>query len=128
MARFLSEQWLQNQLELARDLPERPGVTARLQYVVTGAPDGEVRYQQSVLDGRLVEAATGNDPDADVTFKQTYADAREIAAGELDASAAFMQGRVKVAGDMGKVMALMPLTRSEEYLAVERELRNRTEY
>ena len=47
---------------------------------------------------------------------------------ELDPSAAFMQGRVKVVGDMGKVMALMPLTHSDEYRDAQVELAAQTEF
>lgn len=128
MVPYLSQAWLDLQLVAAKDLPERPGATARVQYVVTGAPEGEARYHQSVVDGRLAEVGLGDDPDAEVTLTQTYADAREVAAGELDASAAFMQGRTKVVGDMGKVMALMPVTQSAEYRAALAEVNRQTTY
>jgi hypothetical protein len=39
-----------------------------------------------------------------------------------------MQGRVKVVGDMGKVMALMPLTDSDEYRAALAALAARTAF
>ena len=42
---------------------------------------------------------------------ESYADDRLVQEGSLDPNAAFMQGRMKVAGDMAKLMALMPLTR-----------------
>ncbi len=128
MVAFLDQGWLDLHVELARDLPERPGVTARVQRVVTGAPGGEVRYHEHVVDGQLVEATIGDDPGAEVTLTLSSADARLIAEGELDASAAFMQGRVKVVGDMGKLMALMPLTQSEEHRAVLAELSRQTQY
>jgi predicted lipid carrier protein YhbT len=125
---YLSQAWLELQLVVTKDLPERPGATARVQHVVTGAPEGEVRYHQSVVDGRLAEVGLGDDPAAEVTLTQTYADAREVASGELDASAAFMQGRTKVVGDMGKVMALMPVTQSTEYQNALAELNRQTTY
>ncbi len=114
---FLSQAWLDLHTAAAADLPEHPGATARILHVVTGSPDGEVRYVQRTVDGRLQEATLGDDPTADVTLTQTYADAREIADGTVDLMAAFMQGRVKVVGDMSKLLALMPLTRSEEHRA-----------
>jgi len=128
MAKYLSKEWLDLHTALAGDLPERPGATARLQFVVTGTPDGEVRYFQSVVDGRLHEVGLGDDPAAELTLTQAYADARQIAEGGLDASAAFMQGRVKVVGDMGKVMALMPLTQSDEHQATLARVTAQTEY
>lgn len=125
---YLSQGWLDLQRTLAEALPERPGATARVQYVVTGAPAGEVRYVQSVVDGRIEELALGSDPAADVTLTQTYADAVQMAKGDLGPAVAFMQGRVKVVGDMGKVMALMPLTDSDEYRAIVAQVTDQTEY
>ncbi len=123
----LSQAWLDLQRELIGDLPERPGATARVQCVVSGTPEGEVRYTLVIVDGRLASAALGADPDAEVTFTQTYPDAVEIARGDLDPNVAFMQGRVKVVGDMGKVMSLMPLTTSPEYRAAVAEVGARTD-
>ena len=40
-----------------------------------------------------------------MTLTTGYADAVKIQKGELDANAAFMQGKVKVTGNMAKVMA-----------------------
>jgi predicted lipid carrier protein YhbT len=125
---YLSEAWLEAQRELVGALPERPGATATVQHVVSGGPDGEVRWVERIVDGRLTEVTLGDDPDADVTLTETYADAVQIARGELDANAAFMQGRVKVVGDMGKVMALMPLTDSDEYRTALAALAARTAF
>jgi len=125
---YLSQGWVDLLHSVASDLPERPGATARVQHVVTGTPDGEARYAQSVVDGRVEATTLGTDPEAEVTLTQTYADARRIAEGELDASAAFMQGRIKVVGDMGKVMALMPLTQSPEYRDALAEVSRQTAY
>jgi predicted lipid carrier protein YhbT len=127
-APYLSQAWLDLQLAVTKDLPERPGATARLQHVVTGTPEGDVRYHQAIVDGRLAEVGLGDHPDAEVTLTQTYADAREVAQGELDASAAFMQGRTKVVGDMGKVMALMPLLQSPQYRDALAEISRQTSY
>ena len=124
----LSQAWLDLQREVIGDLPERPGASARVQYVVSGAPDGEVRYTQELVDGRVAATALGTDAEAEVTFAQTYDDAVEIARGTLDANVAFMQGRVKVVGDMGKVMALMPLTDSDEYRGALAEVARRTAF
>jgi putative sterol carrier protein len=128
VAAFLSSEWIELQRQLAADLPERPGASARLQVVVTGTPDGEVTYVQQIEDGRLTEASLGRDDAADVTLTQTHADAVAIARGDLDANAAFMQGRVKVTGNMGSLMALMPLTQSPEYQAFLVALAEQTEF
>ncbi len=128
MARFLSQAWLDLHLAAAVGLPERPGATARVQHVVTGTPDGEVRYFQSLVDGRVSEVGLGDDAGAEVTYLQTYAAALEVARGEVGADVAFMRGRLKVTGDMGKVMDLMPLTTSGEYRSLIAEVSAQTEY
>jgi len=128
MARFLSQAWLDLHLAAAVGLPERSGATARVQHVVTGTPDGEVRYFQSLVDGRVSEVGLGDDAGADVTYLQTYAAALEVARGEVGADVAFMRGRLKVTGDMGKVMDLMPLTTSGEYRSLVAEVSAQTEY
>ena len=117
-APFLSEAWFELQRSLGAELPERPGATARVQHVVTGGPDGEVRYVHTVVDGRTTDVTVGGDDTADVTFTNTYGDAQALARGELDPSVLFMQGRTKMAGDMGKVLALMPVVRSDEQRAL----------
>ena len=117
-AAFLSEGWFEQLRTHGAELPERPGVSGRVQHVVTGTPDGEVRYVLTVADGRTADVSVGADDSADVTYTNTHADALALAAGELDPSVLFMQGRTKMAGDMGTVLALMPLTRSAEYRAL----------
>lgn len=125
---FLSEEWCQLHGTLAAHLPERPGVTASVQHVVTGGPDGDTRYRQTVVDGRLADTSLGDDPTVDLIVTETYADARSIARGELDASVAYMQGRVKVVGHMGAMLDLMPLLRSEELAAVRSQVAARTDW
>ena len=99
-----------------------------MQYVVTGAPDGEIEYYWVLEDGKLVDASRGLLDDAEVTLTQTWDDAVQIQKGELDVNAAFMQGRVKVTGNMAKVMSLLPLTNSPEYKQLQDDLRAITEY
>lgn len=44
--------------------------------------------------------------DADTTIKVTWADWQDMAAGKLDGMTAFMQGKLKVEGDMSNAMQL----------------------
>jgi len=128
MAKFLSQEYMDLQKKLAEDQPERPGTTARMQYVVTGSPDGDIKYFWVLEDGKLLEAALGDNDDAEVTLTQTYDDAVKIAKGELDPNAAFMQGKIKVTGNMQKLMQLMPLTNAPEYKELQKQLRGQTEF
>ena len=127
MAKYLSQEWLDLQKELAQEFPERPGATARMQYVVTGAPEGDVKYYSVIDNGAIVENSLGEDPQSEFTLTTTYDDSVKVLKGELDANAAFMQGRMKVAGNMGKLMSLMPLTQSPEYKAIQAKVAEQTE-
>ncbi|MGH9164151.1 MAG: SCP2 sterol-binding domain-containing protein [Acidimicrobiales bacterium] len=128
MAKWLSQEWHEETKRLAETQPERPGASARLQYVITGGPDGEVRYYWVLENGKLLDVALGDLDDAEITLTQSHADAMKIQQGELDANAAFMQGRVKVTGNMAKLMALLPITNSPEYKQLQTEIRAVTEY
>lgn len=128
MAEYLSQEWLDESRALAGDQPERAGASARMQYVVSGGPDGDVKYSWVLENGKLVESRLGEIDDADVTLSMTYDDSVAITKGDLDANAAFMQGRMKVAGDMGKLMALLPLTMSPEYKALQAKVRAITDF
>ena len=128
MAKFLSQEWLDLQKDLGQEFPERPGATARMQYKVTGAPDGDVTFHTVIENGKILENAIGDDPAAEFTMTVGYDDFAKTSKGELDANAAFMQGRLKVTGNMGKLMALMPLTQSPEYKAIAENVNEQTEY
>lgn len=128
MPKWLTQEWLDEQVRLAQTQPERPGASARMQYVVTGGPDGDVRYYWVLENGKLLESRLGELSDAEVTLTVTYEDAMKIQQGELDPNAAFMQGRIKVTGNMAKLMALLPITNSPEYKQFQDELREVTEY
>lgn len=128
MAKYLTQEWLDQGRSLAAGQPERPGASARMQYVVTGGPEGDIKYWWRLEAGRLLESELGVIDDADFTLTLSYADSVKIQQGDLDANAAFMQGRMKVAGDMGKLMQLMPLTNSVEYRSLQEEIREMTEF
>jgi putative sterol carrier protein len=128
MSKWLTQEWLEETRQMAESQPERPGASARMQYVVTGGPEGDVKYYWVLENGKLVESKVGELPDAEVTLTQTWDDAMRIQKGELDANAAFMQGRVKVTGNMGKLMSLLPITNSPEYKKLQADIAAITEY
>jgi putative sterol carrier protein len=126
--KWLSQEWLDESTRLAQSQPERTGATARLQYVITDTPDGDVKYYWIVDNGKLLENRLGELADAEVTLTETYDDAMRIQKGELDANAAFMQGKIKVDGDVGKLMALLPITMSPEFAAFQKDVLAMTEF
>lgn len=130
MPQYLTQEWLDAQRELAQEFPERAGATARLQYQVAGTPTGDVHYYWVVENGKLRESTLGDDPDAEITLSMSYEDSVKMQRGELDPNAAFMQGRIKVVpgSNMGKLMSLLPLTKSAEYKAIQSKVNDITEY
>lgn len=128
MAKYLTQEWLDETRALGEDQPERPGATVRMNWVVTGGPDGDTSYYWVLENGKLLESKLGTLDDAEVTLTSTYDDSVKQIKGELDANAAFMQGRVKVTGNMAKLMSLLPLTNSPEYKQLGEKIRAVTEF
>jgi hypothetical protein len=118
---FLSQEWLDAQAAAFADVPPAPGADAVVQHVVTGAPSGNVSYFTELADGRIVAAGLGAPTtDPDLTVTATYQDAARLASGELELSAAYMQGTVKVEGSMPALFALLPATHRPEFVAATR--------
>jgi putative sterol carrier protein len=128
MPQYLTQEWLDQQQKIAQEFPERPGATAHLQYVVTGGPEADIKYYWVLENGKLQQSKLGEDPDAEVTLTLSYDDSVKIQKAELDETAAFMQGRLKVTGNMGKLMSLMPLTQSPEYKSIKAKITDITEF
>lgn len=130
MAKFkwLSKEWLDETTAMAATQPEKIGATARIQYVIENTPAGDFKYYWVVEDGKLTEVDLGELEDAEITLIQNYDDAMKIQKLELDANAAFMQGRMKVEGNIGKLMSLLPVTNSEEYRNLQKEILEITEF
>ena len=75
-----------------------------LEHVVTGSPDGNVRYFVVVENGqaRLVEPRSSSQV-ADLTITTDWVTATAIASGELATQTALMQGKLRVRGDLAKL-------------------------
>ena len=128
MPQYLSQDWLDTGRELAVGQPDRPGASARIQWVVTAGPAGDIKYWWRLEDGKLLESELGVAADADFTLTLSYEDSVKIQKDELDANAAFMQGRMKVAGNMAKLMQLLPLTNSPEYKQLQADVTQATTF
>src|ERR1700730_1300840 len=128
MSKWLTQEWFDETKKMPDSHRERPGTYAKIQYVVAGGPDGEVKYYWVLENGKLLDSQLGELADAEVTMAMTHDDAMKIQKGELDANAAFMQGRIKVSGNMAKLMALMPLTNAPEYKQLQKDIQGVTEY
>jgi putative sterol carrier protein len=106
--KFLTEEWTSAAQEAMNADAGFVGAignhTARLQQVVT-APDGEKRYYVKLEDGKA-EVAMGDVDNPDATISQDYDTAKGISTGELSAVAAYMSGKLRVQGDLMKLMTM----------------------
>ena len=64
--------------------------------------------QMSFIDGANGKA-DNSDSEADATVKVDWDDFQKLVAGQLDPTMAFMQGKLKVLGDMSVAMQLQSL-------------------
>ena len=104
MAGFLTDRWLAELQASAQDAEVPPELQLVVQQVIPDGPDGvEVAYVVEVADGRL-SIRRGHSEHADVTFTQDLATARAIHHGELSAQVAFMEGRLRLGGDLRAVI------------------------
>jgi SCP-2 sterol transfer family len=76
------------------------GIRLTVEHVVTGGPGGTIRWHVTIDDGK-VGLADGPAVDPDLRFTTDYATAAQVAAGELGAQRAFVEGRLRVGGDLG---------------------------
>ena len=106
---FLTQQWageVTQALNASADFrTAAAGKQVRLQQVVTDAPQGETKYYFTLEEG-AAEVGLGELADADATVTQDYATASAISRGEVGPQQAFMQGRLKITGNMMKLLQL----------------------
>lgn len=107
---FLSDEWLGevDRLVEVHGGADAPGaVDLVMNLTVTDTPFGEERLLHLGTTGGRGIWGVGHVDGADVTLTTDYATAKEIfVAGDPSAAMqAFMSGRVKIAGDMAKLLA-----------------------
>lgn len=101
--RYLSPEWidaagaaLAAAGTLGADLAD---VTLTVSQVVEDGPDGVAAWNITIENGRAT-LAPGAVDDADVRFSTDYRTAAQIASGALAAQRAFVEGRLRVGGDL----------------------------
>jgi putative sterol carrier protein len=107
VSKFLTKEWVD---EVTTALNNHDGfknamgaADLGIQFVTEDGPDGEVSYYLSASGGTS-KMALGGLENADVTVKQSYDTATAISKGELNTQTAFMTGKLKVSGNLAKLM------------------------
>lgn len=104
MAGFLTPVWLDELDAAARRASIPSDLRLTVQQVIPDGPDGqELTYVVEAADGAL-SVRPGRADRPDVTFTQDRATALAIHRGELSAQAAFMEGRLRLGGDLRDVI------------------------
>jgi putative sterol carrier protein len=109
--KFLSDEWAKAVTEALNAneawKQQAAGKTVKIQNVVA-APDGERKYYLNLEKGNS-EVSTGELPDAEATLSSDYETAAAMSRNELNATAAYMSGKLKIQGDLMKLMQLQGL-------------------
>jgi hypothetical protein len=111
---YLSEAWLADACDPAAEALAASGGTATIGRIVTGAPDGELRFTARIADG-TVSYEPGVPDEVDLSLTDTYANAVDLLTGEADANALFMRGRTKVAGSTRVLLDLLAATGTDAF-------------
>jgi putative sterol carrier protein len=110
--KFLSEDWA---TEVTKLLQADEGVqkaakgqTVTIQQNIKDTPDGESPNYLRVSEG-VPQVVIGTADKAEITVTESYDTAVALDKGELNPQAAFMQGKIKVQGNLLKLMQLQGL-------------------
>jgi len=89
-------------------LPEKAqGITAVIHFKFTGAEAGE--WNAAISDGKCAVASGAPADKATMTLTADSSDYIKLFTGELDGMQAFMQGKLKLAGDLNLAMKMMQM-------------------
>ena len=103
MADEITVQELMNRMPKAFKPETATGVEAIIQYHLTGSEGGDWIIQ--INDG-MIDIQPGVSPDPKVTLTADAQDYKDVILGRSNAMQAFMQGKLKLAGDLSLAMKL----------------------
>jgi putative sterol carrier protein len=130
---FLSDEWLQ-EAQAIREKYAGEGMSighqVKMNQVITGAPfgDGDIELSMDTTSGHVV-LEKGHLDDADLTVTTDYETARKIFVDQDPQAGmqAFMAGKIKVQGDMMKLMQMQAVAPDETTRKVADEIKAITE-
>ncbi|HZM24065.1 MAG TPA: SCP2 sterol-binding domain-containing protein [Anaerolineales bacterium] len=89
-------------------IPEKAqGVNAVIHFKFTGAEAGD--WNATIADGKVAVAQGAPSKPATMTLTTDSDDYVKLFTGELDGMQAFMQGKIKLGGDLNLAMKLMQM-------------------
>jgi len=121
--KFLSEEWIEEakriRSEMEGDAPA-PAHEVRMNQIITDVPfgDGEIQAHMDSSDGEMkMDLGHIENPDLTVTLDYGTAKALIVDNNPQAGMQAFMAGKVKVQGDMTKLMAMQQTGGTDEMAA-----------
>jgi putative sterol carrier protein len=127
---FLSDDWMEAAKAIrdkyAADVPKLPSI--KMNQVITEAPGGsDIKMFMDTSSGAMV-MDKGELPDAEVTLTVPYDVAKKQMVDQDQAAAmqAFMSGKVKVQGDMMKLMSLQGMGADDASKKIADEIKEMT--
>jgi putative sterol carrier protein len=107
LSKFLSAEWanaVTEALNIHDGFKNAIGASAlSIQFHTEGGQDGDIDYFLATRDG-TASLSLGEVETPDVTVKQSYDTATAISKGEMNTQTAFMTGKLKVSGNLAKLM------------------------
>jgi putative sterol carrier protein len=108
--KFLTDEWadqVKSALNSSEGFQRAAGSqTAKIQQVITGTPDGDEKRYWFRLEGGQTDLGLGDIEGPDATITQDYDTAVALSKNELTGTAAYMSGKLRVQGDLMKLMQL----------------------
>jgi putative sterol carrier protein len=130
---FLSDEWIKEAHAIRAELQERsPTIDhrVRMNLVVTEIPfgDGDLEAHMDTTHGEL-DIDKGHVDDADLTVTLDYATAKALLVDRNPQAGmqAFMAGKIRVEGDMAKLMAFQTTPPDQHAVEIAERLRSITE-
>jgi hypothetical protein len=129
MARFGTQEWCDavKRLTAARSRPVA-GATARFQYHIVDGPDGDIRYWEDTVDGRLQTLAVGEIPDPQFVLTAGYADWMALRRDGASLNEMRADGRVTIEGDIQAYRSLIAVRDAPWYAEHAAAVRAMTEW
>jgi putative sterol carrier protein len=107
--KFLSDEWIhavQDALNASESFRTAAAAGDALLQQVVNTADGEVRYWFKLAGGAASLGLGQAEGEVDATISQDYDTAVALSKNELSPTAAYMSGKIKVAGNLMKLMQM----------------------
>ena len=113
MTAGLTEEWVNSIAEFSSILPSE-NFSITLQYEISGAPEGKVRYYVIFEEGKVTEAKIGKHSSPDCLISSTFSELVSILERNKAVTVSFIQGNLKVEGEYERYLLEMSSIRSTQ--------------